>query len=141
MAAICDECNVMSLCLGYHCEQSAKLPVTDVRYPVLIRVNGVTVDGAQSLDRTITGLAYGFCGQMLRTIVARAVPRVIDDDIVARLNVRVINETVEHVYDVGSGRCNWFIRRGGNMGAKKALNTLFGNADILNQGFSHQFCV
>ncbi len=62
----------------------------------------------------------------------------VDDNIVASLNMRVVNETVERIYDVGARRCHRLgITIGRRVGAEETLNMFLWYTKLVGQEIPH----
>lgn len=117
----------MTLGATYECKQKVELPVTDVGYPMSCGVLSIAIDGAQCFDETKI-VALRFRMMLCTVIVPGAMTSIVDDDIVAWANFRIVSETVDRIYNVGTGRRRLGISV---FGAEETLDTVFWHAKVV----------
>lgn len=111
MTTVCDESNLMPLGAGYLCEDGIELAVADVGYWT-ITIDGIAIYGAQRINVAEIVVAIEFQPReiVLQTVVSRAMPSIINNDVVTPLNKRVIDEAVKRVDNVRAGRYQETVR-------------------------------
>ncbi len=126
ITAVGDKHDLIPLDSRNLCEMRVEFSIADVGY-----VTSSMVKGAQSFDGTGFCVAFRF-EKMLHAVIAGAMPRVVDHNIIALLNFRFGNETVEHTYDVGAGRCQVIVRYW-VFGTEEILDTSFWHAKVVDE--------
>ncbi len=129
MTTVENDGDMMTLGSGDQRQDGVKFPVADIRDSVTIRVKGITIDGTKCFDvpgasGTDFMIVWNFDIVEIRTVIRGAVSSVVNDDIIAFLDVGIVDETEKCARDISAGRVYRFGYLRGSMllGSQKKLD-------------------